>query len=156
MVKFTSIAALLGSTSANFVSDLVYHHPQTSHLKDDGQDYHEMEVSLAPRDPTAAKPGLHTYLANHSRQHLREQPHKKLLHPVLQNLSDESAGDYIEKELDNFFNIQIFANMYFGSDKQEFPCIFDSGSSWVWVGSDLCNTCAAPMKFHPKNSSTYQ
>ena len=153
MVKFTSIAALLGSTSANFISDLVYSHPQHSHLRD--HEYHEMEIQMAPRDPTAAKPGLHTYLSNDSRKTIKEQPHKKLLSHKLQNLSDDSAGDYIEKELDSFFNIQIFANMYIGADKQEFPLIFDSGSSWVWVGSDLCNTCANPAKFHPKQSPSY-
>ena len=33
--------------------------------------------------------------------------------------------------------------------------IFDSGSSWVWVGSDLCNNCANPAKFHPHESETF-
>ena len=27
------------------------------------------------------------------------------------------ASDYIEKDLDSFFNIQIYANMYIGADK---------------------------------------
>ena len=111
---------------------------------------------MAPRDPSAAKPGLHSYLLNHSKKTLKEEPHKKYLNQELMNLSDAGAVDYIEKDLDSFFNIQIYANMYIGADKQEFPLIFDSGSSWVWVGSDLCNTCANPAKFKPKQSPSYQ
>ena len=65
-------------------------------------------------------------------------------------------SSYIEKTLHDFHNIQIFSNIYFGSDKQEFPLIFDTGSAWVWVGTDLCDTCANPHKFDVANSTTFK
>jgi hypothetical protein len=41
--------------------------------------------------------------------------------------------DYIEKKLHDFFNIQLYSNIYVGSEKRPFKMIFDTGSSWVWV-----------------------
>lgn len=52
-------------------------------------------------------------------------------------------------------NIQIFSRIYFGSDKQGFDLIFDSGSSWVWVENKLCGNCANPNKFDHKRSSSF-
>lgn len=40
------------------------------------------------------------------------------------------------------------SRVYFGSNKQGFDLIFDSGSSWVWVEHRLCRDCANPNKFH--------
>ena len=69
-------------------------------------------------------------------------------------LSTAAVG-YVEKTLHDFFDIQIYANIYVGSDKQEFPLIFDTGSAWVWVGTDLCDTCANPKKFNAEASKTF-
>jgi hypothetical protein len=73
------------------------------------------------------------------------------------NLSQEDGtSDYIEKNLDNFFNIQIYANVLFGANRESFPLIFDSGSSWVWVGHNKCDNCANPKKFHSHQSSSFK
>jgi len=62
---------------------------------------------------------------------------------------------YIEKRLYDFFNIQIYSKIYIGSNKQEFDLIFDTGSAWVWVGTDMCDTCANPHKFDTANSTSF-
>ena len=77
----------------------------------------------------------------------------------LMNLVEEDASDdqkdYIETKLKNLFNIQIFSRVYFGSNKQGFDLVFDSGSSWVWVEHDFCGNCANPNKFNSRESTTF-
>jgi len=68
---------------------------------------------------------------------------------------DQQAMEYIEKNLYDYFDIQIFSQIYIGSNKQKFDLIFDTGSSWVWVGHDLCNTCANPSKFDSRESTSF-
>jgi len=63
---------------------------------------------------------------------------------------------YIEKELHDFFKIQIFAEILIGSDRQPFNLIFDTGSSWVWVGHEYCVTCANPAHFKSDKSNTFR
>jgi hypothetical protein len=63
--------------------------------------------------------------------------------------------DYVDKQLLTFFDIQIYSKIYVGSQKQEFDMIFDTGSSWVWVGSDMCNNCANSKKFNFDKSSSF-
>lgn len=43
-----------------------------------------------------------------------------------------------------------------GANKQSFPLIFDSGSSWVWVGHDKCDNCANPKKFDSHASPSFK
>lgn len=54
---------------------------------------------------------------------------------TLMNLADENGDDSqaIEKNLFDFFDIQLYSKIFVGSDKQIFEMIFDTGSSWVWV-----------------------
>ena len=43
-----------------------------------------------------------------------------------------------------------------GSDQQPFDLIFDTGSSWLWVNSRLCEGCSSRQnKFNEKNSTTF-
>ena len=74
----------------------------------------------------------------------------------LMSLDSAKHPDYIEKELLDFFDIQIYSKIYLGSDKQEFDMIFDTGSSWVWVQHDLCKTCANKEHFNSMASSTFE
>jgi hypothetical protein len=78
-----------------------------------------------------------------------DQHHTGGLGTQLMNLAAKSGAnqDYIDKQLKNLYNIQIFATMYFGEQKQGMDLIFDSGSSWVWVEGYQCDTCANPNKF---------
>ena len=39
----------------------------------------------------------------------------------------------MEKNLSDFFDIQIFSTVYFGSQHEPHQLIFDTGSSWLWV-----------------------
>ena len=86
-----------------------------------------------------------------------ESEHLNMLGMQLMNLAADTGApmDYIEKQLKNLFNIQIFATVYFGSNKQGFDLIFDSGSSWVWVEHSTCDTCANPNKFKSVESSSF-
>ena len=89
---------------------------------------------------------------------ISERPHEHhsgLASHLLEMSATDGSGDYIEKNLDNFFNIQIYANILIGSNKQEFPLIFDSGSSWVWVGHDKCTNCANKHKFDSHQSTSF-
>lgn len=48
-----------------------------------------------------------------------------------------------------FFDIQLYSNIYVGSEREKFEMIFDTGSSWVWVQNDKCVDCMAnEHKFH--------
>ena len=49
----------------------------------------------------------------------------------------------------------MFSRVYIGSDKQPFDLIFDTGSSWVWVGDDLCMTCANSHRFNHTASDSF-
>jgi len=66
------------------------------------------------------------------------------------------ALPYVEKDLKDYFDIQIFAPIYIGSQRQEFNLIFDTGSAWLWVGHASCDTCANPAKFDSRASSTFR
>jgi hypothetical protein len=65
------------------------------------------------------------------------------------------SSEYIDKQLLDYNNIQIYSKIYIGEPKQEFDMIFDTGSSWVWVGTDLCQNCNNPSKFHYSKSSYF-
>ena len=46
--------------------------------------------------------------------------------------------------------------VYFGSDRQAFEMIFDTGSSWVWVQSADCRPCMKnDHKFSADASKSY-
>jgi len=64
--------------------------------------------------------------------------------------------NYINKQLDTFYDIQLYAKIFIGSQREEFDLIFDSGSAWVWVGSENCTNCANPKKFHHSKSLSYK
>ena len=84
------------------------------------------------------------------------QHHSGLANHLMNLSAADGTQDYIEKNLDNFFNIQIYANILIGSNKQSFPLIFDSGSSWVWVGHNKCDNCANPKKFDSHASDSFK
>lgn len=47
--------------------------------------------------------------------------------------ADPDDQSYFEKNLDDFFSIQVFSTVYFGSRHEPHKLIFDTGSSWLWV-----------------------
>ena len=55
------------------------------------------------------------------------------------------------------YDIQIHAKIFIGSQREEFNLIFDSGSAWVWVGSENCSNCARGQnKFSHSKSLSYK
>lgn len=58
----------------------------------------------------------------------------------------------------NFLDAQYYGPITIGSDSQRFTCIFDTGSSNLWVPSHHCNTlaCAAHHKYDSSKSTTYK
>ena len=45
--------------------------------------------------------------------------------------------------LSNIFNIHYNVKVYIGNPTKEFNLILDTGSNWLWVGSDSCENCYA-------------
>ena len=95
------------------------------------------------------------------KHHTPENPQLNAAAMQLMNLR-AAPGDqpkvlpYIEKDLKDLFKIQIFAEILVGSDRQPFNLIFDTGSSWVWVGHEYCKSCANPAHFYSGRSSSFR
>ena len=52
-------------------------------------------------------------------------------------------------------DVQIFTEIYIGSNLQPFQMIFDTGSNWLWVSSRLCVSCPlTTLKFDERESMT--
>ena len=65
---------------------------------------------------------------------------------VYENLGFESPNEEnpirmlksITKEITNFKDLQYFGELYIGSNKQKMTFIYDTGSAWIWVPTELC------------------
>jgi len=130
-------------------------------------------VALSSHDAMAAAPSPLTSLFQYSNtndgliemdaqiSHAPRTQHMGGLGMHLMNLASDPMGqafgqeEYIEKNLMDFFNIQIFSSIYVGSMKQQFDLIFDTGSSWVWVEHEFCNACANPQKLKSRESTSF-
>ena len=66
------------------------------------------------------------------------------------------GSGFLEKNLSDFFDIQIFSTVYFGSRQEPHQLIFDTGSSWLWVQTPECQTCATTNDFRYKESMTFK
>jgi len=87
-----------------------------------------------------------------------QRPKKHLTgvaHHLMQLNAATHQDEYIDKQLYDYNNIQIYSTIYIGSEKQKFDMIFDTGSSWVWVGTDKCAECHNPEKFHFDHSTSF-
>eukprot|EP00347_Sterkiella_histriomuscorum_P006557 403352320 len=62
---------------------------------------------------------------------------------------------YIEKQLYDFYDVQLYSQLYIGSQKQPFNVIFDTGSAWIWVQSIDCISCPSVNLFDPFTSTTF-
>jgi hypothetical protein len=54
--------------------------------------------------------------------------------------------DFFEKEVLDYYDMQLYSTIYMGKSQKEFNVIFDTGSSWLWVSSDKCYSCPWPNK----------
>ena len=89
--------------------------------------------------------------------HVSSNPPKGYLPGLGHHLMNLNADkEYIEEDLDDFFDIQIFSHIFIGSNKQEFPMTFDTGSGWLWVQHDFCKVCANPAHFNSLSSLTFK
>lgn len=53
-------------------------------------------------------------------------------------------------------SVSIWSYAYFGSNKQKFVTLFDTGSSWVWVNSRVCENCLNGLaKFDERQSNSF-
>lgn len=64
--------------------------------------------------------------------------------------------DYIEKDMQDYYDVQLFSKVYVGSNRQPFDLILDTGSSWTWFQGSDCNTCPTYDRFDVSESTTYQ
>ncbi|CAG9315463.1 unnamed protein product [Blepharisma stoltei] len=56
----------------------------------------------------------------------------------------------------NFENFQYYGSITLGTPPQSFSCLFDTGSTTVWVVQNGCSSChKCNNTFNPKNSNTY-
>ena len=62
---------------------------------------------------------------------------------------------FLEKNLSDFFDIQIFSTVYFGSKREPHQLIFDTGSSWLWVQTPYCDACTSDNPFIHRYSNTF-
>ena len=69
--------------------------------------------------------------------------------------SSNGGPGFLEKNLSDFFDIQIFSTVYFGSRREPHQLIFDTGSSWLWVQTPECLTCATTNDFKYKESTSF-
>jgi cathepsin D len=68
-----------------------------------------------------------------------------------------SVNGESEVPITNFQDAQYFGPITIGSNRQQFTCIFDTGSSNLWVPSSKCTTaaCVPHKKYDSSKSATY-
>jgi len=54
----------------------------------------------------------------------------------------------------NYLGAGLIAYLYVGTPAQKVTIVFDSGSDWTSLETDMCSNCYAPV-FKTKNSTTY-
>lgn len=72
------------------------------------------------------------------------------------SLQSSNDSQVISKNLRDYYDVQIFARIYIGSNQQAFDMIFDTGSNWLWVMSEHCTNCPPNARFDDEGSSTYE
>jgi predicted RNA-binding protein with PIN domain len=90
---------------------------------------------------------LDAHISSRPTQHKVDNAHHLM---NLYDAGNNDQSDYIDKQLYDYNNIQIYSKIFIGSEMEEFDMIFDTGSSWVWVGTDKCDVCANSHHFHFK------
>ena len=66
------------------------------------------------------------------------------------------GDNVIEKDLKDASDVQIFANVYIGSNHQPFDLLFDTGSNWLWVFSEDCINCPLVNRFDEDDSKSFE
>ena len=70
-------------------------------------------------------------------------------------MSDDET--LVVKNLRDFHDLQLFAQIYIGSEKQPFDMIFDTGSNYLWVMSSSCRNCPVMnQKFFESESTSFK
>jgi saccharopepsin len=70
------------------------------------------------------------------------------------NLSNKRFLKSITKDITNFKDLQYYGDLYLGPNKQRMTFIYDTGSSWLWVPTDLCKQCPTKNKYKMDVNST--
>ena len=70
---------------------------------------------------------------------------------LTQNLQEDE--DTYRVEMKNILNSQYLADMYFGDPSQKATVVFDTGSNWLTVTSELCDICKSNAYITTKSSS---
>lgn len=74
----------------------------------------------------------------------------------LLKIDEKDGGDIVTKDLEDYFDAQIYSTIYVGSEKVPLEVIFDTGSNWLWVASRVCASCSIwAAKFDERNSTTF-
>ena len=62
--------------------------------------------------------------------------------------------DFVQKNLEDAYDLQIFTNTYVGSNLDPFKVIFDTGSNWVWLFGENCTQCVDGVPYYQNHTST--
>jgi hypothetical protein len=76
-------------------------------------------------------------------------------HSLTENLqsNDDQYMPGFRVEMKNILNSQYLANMYFGNPSQEATVVFDTGSNWLTVTTELCDSCKSNSFITTKSST---
>ena len=58
-------------------------------------------------------------------------------------------------DISNYINFQYTGPVFMGSENENLTVIYDTGSDWLALDTDFCETCLQPV-FNTSNSTTYQ
>ena len=52
-----------------------------------------------------------------------------IINPILDESDVEYHDDYFQKNMTDYYDVQLFSTVYFGSNRQPFEMILDTGSA---------------------------
>lgn len=74
------------------------------------------------------------------------------------SIREEDINDIEEeKELRTYANVLVYINLHLGSNQEPYTILFDTGSSWLFVQSRLCDNCDkwSSSSFDERDSTSF-
>mmetsp|Transcript_38073 Transcript_38073/g.28053 ORF Transcript_38073/g.28053 Transcript_38073/m.28053 type:complete len:82 (-) Transcript_38073:996-1241(-) len=61
-----------------------------------------------------------------------------------------------EKEMYDYFDVQLFSTVHMGTSAVPFNLIYDTGSSWLWVALKECFDCPLTKLYNYTSSADFR
>ena len=84
--------------------------------------------------------------------HKYEEPKKFNSGQVIKLLNP--AQSVTTKRVTNFKDVEIYTDVFMGSEMQKVTMMLDTGSPWVYVFSRNCETCPQDVDLYDQSKST--